>query len=416
MSLLPASASRLMHILAETLDSRLASIPVPGPEAMRPETAPESFVPFLAWGWSVDLWDADWPIERKRQITADALEMHRLKGTEEGIRRYLAYTDARDVRFTVPPQAFFASAGPESDPAWRHWIEGLPEIRLYHVRTPSLGAYAIAVEGGEAIDMPDNCFLGAESEEATFFAAGDLSPLEREYAVMITDGVEIPVSVIREPDTRIGKHGEVLGLYMPGEAGAGAFAGDMIADTPVFLDGAPAAPSALKLAFGSSVAVGEGWALVQEHASFVQDVEPEAGVFTIDSPIGLFVDTDFADDAILDIADADWGTYRAVRLIRPGLTMPPAASYLDADRLGMAAYTAEIRLALPETTSTALFYTGASYAGDLVAAPDPDLSTLNFAIDAVSAAQSARDRLLVDLNIPAARSLKTTRRLSSLSL
>ena len=71
MSLLPSSSSRLMHVLAECLCDRLAAVPCPGPEAMRPETAPASFVPFLAWGWSVDLWDRDWPIERKRAITRD---------------------------------------------------------------------------------------------------------------------------------------------------------------------------------------------------------------------------------------------------------------------------------------------------------------------------------------------------------
>ena len=416
MSLLPSSSSPLMRVLSEALEARLSSIPVPGPEAMRPETSPDSFVPFLAWGWSVDLWDRDWPLSTKRQIATDALEMHRLKGTESGIRRYLAYTAAQDVVVTAPPQDFFTSVGAENDPAWRRWIESLPEIRFYQVREPSISGAGIAAQGEEEVALPVNCFLGAEDDSPTFFAASELFNLDLEYAVMVENGQEKPVATIREKDPRVGMKGDVISFFLPGEAGDGAFASDLSLGGWGHLDGAPAARNTMRIALGPVVARREGWALVEEQGAYIQDVQPEAGLYEVESPAGFFVDIDHLDEATLAIVDSVWGTYEAVRLMRPGLTMPPAASYLDADRMGIEPYTAELRMALPERVSPSLLHLGAAYFGDACAAPPTDLSALDFAIDAVTAAQAARDRLLIDLNIPPRGSLKSTRRLSSLPL
>jgi len=233
---------------------------------------------------------------------------------------------------------------------------------------------------------------------------------------MIDGGAEIPVSTIREDDPRIGRRGEIVSFFLPGVAGSGAFASDLYLDGPAYLDGAPAISNSLRVALGPDVARGEGWSLVEEQGDYIQDVQPEAGYYEVISLAGFFVDIDHTNDATLAIADGAWGTYQSVRIMRPGLTIPPAASYLDADRLGMQPYTAELRMALPETVGPSALFLGAAYFGDCFATPPTDLSALNFAIDAIAVSQSARDRLYVDLNIPTARSLKTTRRLSSLQL
>ena len=419
MSLLPSSSSRLMHVLAECLCDRLAAVPCPGPEAMRPETAPASFVPFLAWGWSVDLWDRGWPIERKRAITAEALEMHRLKGTEVGIRRYLAYTAARDPLFTVPPQDFFLTPRPSEDRAWRDWIEGLPEIRLYQVREPGVMAVGVICDAGDD-DMPEICFLGAEEEEAeeTFFAADVLLPTETEYAVVVdAEGVR-PIAMNRRPDPRVGQKGSVIDFWLPGDAGRGAFLDAVGASDGLdHLDGAPALPQALAVALGPAVATGEGWALVDEQIHAIQDVQPEAGIYEVESLIGLIASADHYDDAILDEADAGLGTYRSIRLVRPGLTMPPAAAFWSDGRLSMAPYTAEIRVAIPEVVGGGPAHLDIGFLDATQVAPESDLSDLHFVCDAVDAARSLRDRVFLDLDIPVVnRSLKATRRLSELQI
>lgn len=53
----------------------------------RPQEAPESFLPFLAWGLHVDFWRDDMPGQAKRSLIAGAFEWHRLEGTFGAIRR-----------------------------------------------------------------------------------------------------------------------------------------------------------------------------------------------------------------------------------------------------------------------------------------------------------------------------------------
>ncbi|HCP8204657.1 TPA: phage tail protein I, partial [Escherichia coli] len=42
---------------------------------------------YLAWAFSVDRWDRNWPEETKRQVIRDAWLIHRHKGTISALRR-----------------------------------------------------------------------------------------------------------------------------------------------------------------------------------------------------------------------------------------------------------------------------------------------------------------------------------------
>jgi len=53
------------------------------------ETAPERFLPWLAWSVSVDYWDSNWPVEIKRKVILESHVIHRLKGTRGAVRRAL---------------------------------------------------------------------------------------------------------------------------------------------------------------------------------------------------------------------------------------------------------------------------------------------------------------------------------------
>ncbi len=44
-------------------------------------------LPYLAWAFSVDRWDRNWPEETKRQVIRDAWLTHRHKGTISALRR-----------------------------------------------------------------------------------------------------------------------------------------------------------------------------------------------------------------------------------------------------------------------------------------------------------------------------------------
>lgn len=54
-----------------------------------PWRCPEALLPWLAWAFNVDEWDANWPEQAKRQTIADSVTVHRRKGTLSSIRRVL---------------------------------------------------------------------------------------------------------------------------------------------------------------------------------------------------------------------------------------------------------------------------------------------------------------------------------------
>lgn len=61
-------------------------IPVAIRAVWRHASAPEAFLPWLAWSLSVDDWDPDWTLSRKRAVVAAAVALHRIKGTRESVR------------------------------------------------------------------------------------------------------------------------------------------------------------------------------------------------------------------------------------------------------------------------------------------------------------------------------------------
>src|SRR5437588_8594829 len=60
-------------------------------------------LPYLAWSFSVDIWDPKWPDAKKRKVVADAVAHHRIKGTKAGMATYLDLVDSHLRELIVPP-------------------------------------------------------------------------------------------------------------------------------------------------------------------------------------------------------------------------------------------------------------------------------------------------------------------------
>jgi phage tail P2-like protein len=67
------------------------------PDLWDAATCPVPMLPHLAWALAVDDWDATWGEERKRTAIANALYIHRHKGTPAAIRRALAIVEQGDA-------------------------------------------------------------------------------------------------------------------------------------------------------------------------------------------------------------------------------------------------------------------------------------------------------------------------------
>jgi phage tail P2-like protein len=87
-TLLPPNATALERAV-EAAQARLSDVPVPVDTLWDPWRCPSALLPWLAWAWSVDEWDAGWPEEIKRRVIAAAPEVHRLKGTRAAVERAL---------------------------------------------------------------------------------------------------------------------------------------------------------------------------------------------------------------------------------------------------------------------------------------------------------------------------------------
>lgn len=94
-TLLPNNASPLERAVSTSIGRFAPAARVPTLwDAAR---CPLALLPHLAWALAVDDWDATWGEERKRAAIANALYIHRHKGTPAAIRRALATVEQGDA-------------------------------------------------------------------------------------------------------------------------------------------------------------------------------------------------------------------------------------------------------------------------------------------------------------------------------
>ena len=85
-SLLPPSSGNWLRY-TEAGTARLSAITVALRTLWTPTACPVDLLPYLAWALSVDLWDRDWPAERKIAAIQKSYWLHRRKGTRAAVRR-----------------------------------------------------------------------------------------------------------------------------------------------------------------------------------------------------------------------------------------------------------------------------------------------------------------------------------------
>lgn len=116
-----------------------------------PQKCPEHLLPYLAACLSVDIWNPNWPIETKRSVVAQSIELHRLKGTLEGIRRHLKLVGVEVVDVILPPQGIIAEPAQTAEQR-RAAMAGLADLRVYVNRQRFAGHGAEFVSSGALVD------------------------------------------------------------------------------------------------------------------------------------------------------------------------------------------------------------------------------------------------------------------------
>lgn len=91
-TLLPPNATQLERAL-DAATARIAAIDAPIDTLLDPATIEAAWLPWLAFGLSVDSWDADWSDADKRAAVAGSIALHRTKGTRRSVETVLARFD-----------------------------------------------------------------------------------------------------------------------------------------------------------------------------------------------------------------------------------------------------------------------------------------------------------------------------------
>ncbi|WP_213908630.1 phage tail protein I [Stutzerimonas nitrititolerans] len=86
LQLLPPNASQLEQLAAEAL-AQIERVPVPIRDLVNPDRCPVELLPYLAWAFSVDRWDATWSEAIKREVIKASYFVHSRKGTIGALRR-----------------------------------------------------------------------------------------------------------------------------------------------------------------------------------------------------------------------------------------------------------------------------------------------------------------------------------------
>jgi phage tail P2-like protein len=129
-SLLPHNETQLDNA-QELTDAGRYPLPFGDPiRAKDPYSCPPQLLPYLAWERSTDVWNPKWPIERKRVAVADAFVLQRMKGTEAGLRAYVAAAGGVADIVAAPP--ILAFLGREMTAAERiQWLSQFKQLRSF---------------------------------------------------------------------------------------------------------------------------------------------------------------------------------------------------------------------------------------------------------------------------------------------
>lgn len=87
-NLLPPNATAQEHALDDAT-ARVGAVPVLIKELWNPDECPHDLLPWLAWAFGVDEWDAKWSDETKRNVIRTAVAIQRRKGSVWSIKEVI---------------------------------------------------------------------------------------------------------------------------------------------------------------------------------------------------------------------------------------------------------------------------------------------------------------------------------------
>lgn len=140
--------------------AQISDLPVPLRVLKQPYHIPDTHLPWLSWGLSVDLWNTDWPVEKKRVVTARSLRFHAIKGTQTAIEDALRIMNVEPRRFITPPATTYMMNALTPEERAR-FLDRFAQLRIYPFVQRGIGWAGAAFLGhnrglGEIVGGPVN--------------------------------------------------------------------------------------------------------------------------------------------------------------------------------------------------------------------------------------------------------------------
>lgn len=360
-----------------------------------PAKCEESVLPFLAWALSVDVWDADWPTDKKRRVLANAFLDHQRKGTLATIKQYLGYRGCTVDKVITPPARCFGVIG-LTDTQREVWISRLPQIRVYPFETDETAPPARAF-------MSRRSAADSLSMYRTFYGSGWMQqskgPLY--YGIRATLALpgqdEVPVAI---------DYPEVYGQTAPAQT----ISISTVASPRLFMGGKHYyGQGFMQTSAGPNnqvqVKLSEQGALqfAALNGGQLQDVRP-VRVYPIRTAprARMFCNRDsFGNSTSFMLSSkAPRLIYDRFALVDSSVpvNLQPGRSFMGYARFGIAPYTAELRVEVPMARPQPAFGFGpGQYMRGFY--HKTDFTPLDNCLNAISAGRALRDQVLVDTEI-----------------
>lgn len=395
-TLLPPNSSAFERAAEQTTGGRIAALDVAAiARAKDPWACPAELLHFLAFELSLDVWDDAWPTWKKRSVIASSLKDHRLKGTEAGLRRFLAIADAELLQTVTPPQGYFAS--PDLSKAeWDALLAKHPKVRITLAR--GRGQYL----------APDGVFADQAAADHACASIDQGRALIGRQAYLVRGAERQPLQLVELEQSTTTRAGVVRErVVVPGKSANSLVADAAFADA-AFADATDKAPAYFSYELARDYLHAESRLAV---TTIPVGYEPRSTRFVRESERGTRELAFFAGDhagAYFASADRGGELLADVLLLHdPAVAVPQVAgmSFAGHSRVGMEHHQAEALVNWNERHQPgSAFVAGYSFAGRDPAAPT-DRKRRDFLLRAVAASSRASDRVRVTFQTRRERTL-----------
>ncbi|MCB5201721.1 phage tail protein I [Neorhizobium sp. T786] len=348
------------------------------------------FLPWLAYRFAVDIWNDEWTEEKKRDVVAQQFELHRLKGTEEGIRRTLSLVDATLLETVRFPQRAFAMR-PVTKEQRDAWLARMPEIRVYlHTERGMAGADAFGRPDGIAppSSFAGHAFARLDRAEAIY---------GRRAVIRYPDGREVSVRRSTVETVTETKTAAVYDrIHIPGEIGPALFVGGFARGR--FVTRRNTAAQIVTFSLDRTYDAKKSELHLSTAAPSLQPIDVKYERISDTAPAGpsLFVGQFLKRKFVTDDR-AEWHLFDRVRLQDPDVDAPwaRAHSFANRVRIGMKPFHAELLVESKSRKIRRAAYANRSYFGGVFSTKE-NLTKLKWVYAAIRRSKAVRDRILVD--------------------